>query len=190
MKVPLRFQNTEYDCGTVSFINALTYLYDREEFPVELLKKIHRYTLDIEKWGIVGRGGTSRKNAMKLARSFVKYTNSHKKFTLKCKILSKDKVNIEEMRECLANKGVIIARCIHKVEHYVIITKLDDKYGYLFDPYYEEPNYYDNDPDIKMVFYNDFQHNRIVTIERLFSETLDDYSLLKKEDREIILMNR
>ena len=30
MKVPLRYQNTEYDCGTTSFINALAYLYDRE----------------------------------------------------------------------------------------------------------------------------------------------------------------
>lgn len=38
MKVPLRYQNTEFDCGTTSFINALAYLYDREDFPVELLK--------------------------------------------------------------------------------------------------------------------------------------------------------
>ena len=36
MKVPLRYQNTEYDCGTTTFINALAYLYDREEIPVEL----------------------------------------------------------------------------------------------------------------------------------------------------------
>ena len=31
MKIPLRYQNTEYDCGTTSFINALAYLYDRED---------------------------------------------------------------------------------------------------------------------------------------------------------------
>ena len=31
MKVPLRYQNTEYDCGTTSFVNALAYLYDRED---------------------------------------------------------------------------------------------------------------------------------------------------------------
>lgn len=48
MKVPLRFQNTEYDCGTTSFVNALAYLYDREDIPVELLKAIYRYTLDVE----------------------------------------------------------------------------------------------------------------------------------------------
>lgn len=32
MKVPLRYQNSEYDCGTTSFINALAYLYNRKIF--------------------------------------------------------------------------------------------------------------------------------------------------------------
>ena len=32
MKIPLRYQNTEYDCGTTSFVNALAYLYDRKKF--------------------------------------------------------------------------------------------------------------------------------------------------------------
>lgn len=41
MKISLRFQNTEYDCAITTFINALAYLYDREEFPVELLKDIY-----------------------------------------------------------------------------------------------------------------------------------------------------
>ena len=48
MKIPLRYQNTEYDCGTTSFINALAYLYDREDIPVELIKAIYKYTLDVE----------------------------------------------------------------------------------------------------------------------------------------------
>jgi len=48
MKVSLRYQNSKYDCGTTSFINALAYLYDRENIPVELLKAIYQYTLDVE----------------------------------------------------------------------------------------------------------------------------------------------
>ena len=61
MKVPLRYQNTEYDCGTTSFVNALAYLYDREDIPVELLKAIYKFTLDVEdSEGVVGKGGTSR----------------------------------------------------------------------------------------------------------------------------------
>lgn len=39
MKVPLRFQNTEYDCGTTTYINALAYLFNREEIPIQLIKK-------------------------------------------------------------------------------------------------------------------------------------------------------
>lgn len=62
MKIPLRYQDTEYDCGTTSFINALAYLYDREDFPVELLKQIYRFTLDVKgPEGITGEGGTSKK---------------------------------------------------------------------------------------------------------------------------------
>ena len=40
MKTPLRFQVTEYDCGTVSLYNAISYLFDREEIPAKLLKTI------------------------------------------------------------------------------------------------------------------------------------------------------
>ena len=46
MKIPLRFQVTEFDCGTVSLLNAFSYLFDRDEIPAELVKAIHKYTLD------------------------------------------------------------------------------------------------------------------------------------------------
>ena len=74
MKLPLRYQNTEYDCGTTSFVNALAYLYDREDIPVELLKAIYKSTLDVEgDNGVIGKGGTSRKHAEELSRYFVEF---------------------------------------------------------------------------------------------------------------------
>lgn len=80
MKIPLRFQCTEYDCGTTSFINALLYLYDRENIPIEFIKAIYKYTLDVEdKEGIIGKGGTSRNHAERLARFFVRYANTNEK---------------------------------------------------------------------------------------------------------------
>ena len=83
MKIPLRYQNTEYDCGTTSFVNALAYLYDREDIPVELLKAVYKYTLDAEnEEGIVGKGGTSRRCAELLARYFVKYAASNEMFNI------------------------------------------------------------------------------------------------------------
>lgn len=191
MKIPLRYQNTEYDCGTTSFINALAYLYDREDVPVELIKAVYKYTLDVEnEEGIVGKGGTSRKHAELLARYFSKYANENKDFNISCKVLSKEEVNLEEMKETVDNNGVIIARCFQDVEHYVLITKIDDNFAYIFDPYYLEEDHYYNDEDVAIVLHETFTHNRVVKIERLFDESNKDFSLLKKSDREVILINR
>ncbi|MBQ8871226.1 MAG: hypothetical protein IJ018_00580 [Bacilli bacterium] len=38
MKVPLRFQVTEFDCGTVSLLNAFSYLFNRKKYQLNLLK--------------------------------------------------------------------------------------------------------------------------------------------------------
>ena len=46
MKVPLRFQITEFDCGSVSLLNAFSYLFDREDIPALLVKEVHKYTLN------------------------------------------------------------------------------------------------------------------------------------------------
>lgn len=191
MKIPMRYQNTEYDCGTTSFINALAYLYDREDIPVELVKAVYRYTLDVEDSdGVVGKGGTSRKHAELLARYFVSYANENPNFNIRCKVLSKEKVNLEEMKNTTDNKGVIVARCMQDVEHYVIITKIDDNFAYIFDPYYLNEDYYSEDDDVAIVLHDTFTHNRLVKIDRLFDQTGKDFSLLKVEDREVILINR
>ena len=191
MKVPLRYQNTEYDCGTTSFVNALAYLYDREDVPVELLKAIYKFTLDVEgKDGIEGTGGTSRKHAELLAKYFVEYANNNENFDINCIILSGSDVTLDKMREVLNKNGVIIARCWQETEHYVLITKIDDTFAYIFDPYYLEEDYYVDDEDVAIVLHETFTHNRIVKIERLFDESLKDFSLLEKSKRSIILLNR
>ena len=190
MKIPLRYQNTEYDCGTTSFVNALAYLYDREEIPVSLIKMIYQYTLDVEdENGIIGAGGTSRKNAEMLARKFVNFSNNQD-FNIKCRILTGEDVTLENIKKFTDENGVVVARCIQEVEHYVIITKIDDTFAYIFDPYYLEEGYYVNDPDIAIVLHQTFTHNRLVKIERLFSEDNKDFSLLSKENREVILINK
>lgn len=191
MKVPLRYQNTEYDCGTTSFVNALAYLYDRKDVPVELLKAIYKFTLDVENSeGIVGKGGTSRKHAELLAKYFTKYANENDSFNISCEILNGKDVNLEKMKEVLENKGVIVARCWQENEHYVLITKIDDNFAYLFDPYYLDIDYYVDDEDVAIVLHETFTHNRIVKIERLFDESCKDFSLLETEKRSIILINR
>ena len=46
MKIPLRFQITEFDCGTVALQNAISYLFDRENVPAELVRAISIYTVN------------------------------------------------------------------------------------------------------------------------------------------------
>lgn len=46
MKIPLRFQITEFDCGTVALQNAVSYLFKRENVTAEVIKTISLYTLD------------------------------------------------------------------------------------------------------------------------------------------------
>ena len=35
MKNPLHYQLTEYDCGPTSLLNAISFLFEREEIPVK-----------------------------------------------------------------------------------------------------------------------------------------------------------
>ena len=80
MKVPLTFQNTEYDCCVASFVNALNFLFEREEVPVQLIKIINQYTLDERgSNGVIGEGGTSYSAAAKSLRRhhFFAYLLAH-----------------------------------------------------------------------------------------------------------------
>ena len=46
MKVPFSYQKTEFDCGPTSLTNALSFLFDREEIPPEMIRRIMAYCLD------------------------------------------------------------------------------------------------------------------------------------------------
>ena len=46
MKNPLHYQFSEYDCGPTSMQNAISFLFEREEIPPEVLRNIMLYCLD------------------------------------------------------------------------------------------------------------------------------------------------
>lgn len=190
MKVPLRFQVTEFDCGTVSLLNAFSYLYNREDIPALLVKQIHKYTLDCyDENSNLGNGGTSREAINKLTHWITNYANSNN-FDVICKRLEGSSVSIDEMKNCLNNNGVVFIRCWQTNEHYVIITKIKNNKVYIFDPYYFDKTYYDKDRQVKIVLNKPFTHNRIVSIRRVFSETHKDFSLGEIDKRECVLINR
>lgn len=190
MKVPLRFQVTEFDCGTVSLLNAFSYLFEREEIPALLVKSIHKYTLDCyDENGNLGNGGTSKEAIKKLTHWITNYANNND-FDIICKRLENSEVNYENIIKCLNNNGVIFARCFQTNEHYVIITKIKGNKAYIFDPYYFDKSYYDKDRQVKIILNKPFTHNRIVLLKRLFSETRKDFSLGPIDSRECVLINR
>ena len=168
----------------------MAYLYDIEEFPVELLKDIYKYTLDVIGIDVIeGTGGTSKEYAKRLANIFIKYSSIHN-FDLKWSILIKEEVSLDTMKKCLNNNGVIVAWCWQSNEHYVLITKIDDNFVYLFDSYYLEDYYYINDDEVAIVQNERFTRKRLVKISRLFNNNKKDFSLLSVDEREVILINR
>ncbi len=60
MKNPLHYQISEYDCGPTSMLNALSFLFEREDIPPEVIRNVMLYTLDCysNEWH-KGKSGTS-----------------------------------------------------------------------------------------------------------------------------------
>lgn len=190
MKVPLRFQITEYDCGTVSLLNAFSFLFEREEIPALLVKQIYKYMLDCyDENGNLGNGGTSREATNKLIMWITKYTKDNN-LNVICERLTGNEVELVNMNNCLNNNGVIFTRCWQMQEHYVIITKIKKNKVYIFDPYYFDKTYYDKDNQVKIVLNKPFTHNRIVTTKRFFSENYKDFALGPFEKRECVLIQK
>ncbi len=190
MKTPLRFQITEFDCGTVSLQNAFSYLFERKEIPAELIKAIHKYTLDCyDEKGNLGQGGTSKEAINKLTHWITRYANS-KNFNVKCERLEKEEVNLENIKKCLDHNGCVFIRCWQLCEHYVIITRVNKNYAYIFDPYYLDKREYDKDREVKIILNKPFTHNRKVSLKRLFSESQKDFSLGAINNRECVLINK
>lgn len=190
MKVPLRFQITEFDCGSVSLLNALSYLYDREEIPAMLVKAISLYTLDCyDENGNLGQGGTSREAISGFTKWMEKYCKTHS-FGIICKHLLQEEVTIEAMENWIQEGGCVYLRTFLEEEHYVVVTKIKKRYVYLFDPYYLDEKYYDKEKQVKIILNHPFEYNRRVNRRRFLEETKNDFCLGPVSFRECLLMKR
>lgn len=188
MKVPLRFQITEFDCGTVALTNAISYLFDREEIPAELIKGISSYTLDCyDEDGNMGEAGTSREAIEYLCRWIANYSKT-KDFGIKCEYHQEDDVNVDLIKNCIKNKGVAFLRTYQNCEHYVIVTDIDDEKAYIFDSYYLDENYYDEEKMVNIIFDQPFKYNRIVSLRRFDTKTTKDFALGPIDRRECVCM--
>ena len=188
MKIPLSYQITEYDCGTMAFINAISYLFERKEIPVSLIRGIFLYTLDsYNDKGNWGEGGTSRE-AVKLLERFINDLADTNKLDIKCKVLEGKQVKLKEIKRVIRGKGCVIVKCWQGGLHYVLVTDIDNEYVYIFDSYYLDSNYIDKDGMMEIVSNRPFKYNRKVRIERFMSKGKKDFALGCIKDRLMLSM--
>ena len=189
-KTPLDYQITEYDCGTTTLLNALRYLFNRSEISPEIYKHIMQYTLDkANNEGENCKGGTST-YALEYLCNWLNINAPQKGMNLCLKILPKEECSVfnEELEHIIRNNGVAILRVYQDCEHYCLLTGLDDKYAYIFDPYYLNINYYDDDERCEIIKDRPFEFNRKVLKDRLDEKSTNDFSLVNGKNKEIILI--
>ena len=91
-KTPLTYQITEYDCGTTCVLNAIKYLFNREEIAPQMYKKILEETLDKSFNNEIGKGGTTNLSLRNLCNEL--YVRGNKNVDISSKELSQDNVSI------------------------------------------------------------------------------------------------
>ena len=151
-----------------------------------------QYTLDkTNNLGESNKGGTS-KYAMEFLSNWLNENAPKKNMNLKCTYLQKENASIynKELIQKINKGAVAILSVYQKVEHYCLLTKLDEEYAYIFDPYYLNINYYDNDKDVEIIKDKPFEFNRKVNKERIEYEDSKDFSLVKGINKEIILIEK
>lgn len=193
MHIPLTYQMTEYDCGPTTLVNAIQFLFNREELSPDLLQAIYRYCLDgFNGNGEPGKTGTSHFCMDFMANWFLQYAKQ-RKFPLKTSFRYQDEVTMDEeseIRACLRRGGCVLIRCWLSVGHYILLTGMDEEKGvfYVFDPYYLEKPL--RRKDITFVTDQPKKYNRIISIARIAAEGRDYYNIGEAEKREALLFER
>lgn len=196
MKNLLNYQSSEYDCGPVSIINGIRYLFHREEVFPDVVKFVMLYCMDTyNEAGELCKHGTSPA-AMNYIASWLNHFGQIKDFPIRCEYLSGEAVTLtpdSSILEALKKGGVVVLRLYLEVGHYVLLTGLEGDSVLIFDPYYEE----EDDPEFDqeyleegISFINDRpkQANRRISLERLNRTGKGYYEMGDLPCREALIM--
>jgi len=190
MKNILNYQTSEYDCGPTTLINAIRYLFDREQITPELLKAISLYTLDAyNDNGEDGKNGTSQM-AMKFISSWLNQYGKSRQFPVYSEFLEGEQVYIGQnspLIGCIQQQGVVVARVWHGGEgHYVLLNEVEgDEIG-IFDPYYTSKAYHTQ--EISSVEGQPEKMNHRVKMELMNRQDTSTYALGEITKREAMLI--
>lgn len=189
MKTPLHYQLSEYDCGPTSLLNAVSYLFNREDIPPEIIRNIMLYCLDCySKEGVPGKSGTSCA-AMIFLSNWLNGFGSTGHLPISCQYLSGQAVYIGTdslINDALCRRGAAVVRLFLDEWHYVLMTGTCGENILLFDPYFDNDGY--SRPDIIIDNEHPFKYNRIVPASYFNKEELELYSLGPADTREAVII--
>lgn len=189
MNNPLRYQLTEYDCGPTSMLNAMSFLFPRQEIPPEIVRNIMLYCLDcFGADGTSGKSGTSCM-AMMFLSNWLNGFGQAGHLPISSQYLSGKEVNLSQngrLRDALRRGGAAVARLDLEGWHYVLLTNIREERVYLFDPYYRAEPF--ADPALQMVADHPAAYNRIVPAAYFDRQTQEIYAFGPTEGREAVLL--
>ena len=189
MKTPLRYQITEYDCGPTSLLNAVSFLFEREEIPPEIVRNIMLYSLDtFGADGVSGKSGTSH-TAMLFLSHWLDGFGKTGRLSIRSDYLTGRDVNLSpdgRIVSALRRGGAAVVRLDLDGWHYVLLTGIADNDILVFDPY--EPAEPVPADDVKAVSGHGREYNRIVPAVRFETEELCPYGFGPYETREAVLL--
>ncbi len=189
MKTPLRYQISEYDCGPTAFLNAMSFLFEREQIPPELIRNVMLYSLDsYGADGVSGKSGTSR-TAMMFLSHWLDGFGGVGRLPVSSRYLSGGAVRFGaagELTDALRRGGAAVVRLMLDVEHYVTLTGIEGGELFLFDPYYDESAF--EGTGVRIVADRPYAYNRIVPVSMLEREDDALYALGRIDEREAVLI--
>ena len=202
IKIPFRYQSTEYDCVPTTFTNALQYLFEREEIPPAAIQKIMQYSLDtvtVNKKGEYGRGSGTTDLAAQMIMQWFRYHSKGKFAFKKCEYMEVDHIHLRQKNKimlCINNGGIALIRVwTGSCFHYILALGLDENDSsklLFFDPYHRIRRFTGEDANhIEWLGENGKQEaNLRISRERLDSYGDEKYSMGAVDERECCLLER
>ena len=189
MKNPLHYQLSEYDCGPTAMLNAISFLFEREEISPVVIRNIMLYCLDCYNCeGIMGKSGTSSAAMMFLCN----WLNGYGKIgqlPVSCRYLSGKSVWIgrdSRVNDALCRGGAVVVRLYFDCAHYVLLTGVKEGRILMFDPYYVDGTL--TEEGVVQVNNQPFWYNRIVDEKCFNRESTELYALGPVEGREAVII--
>lgn len=189
MKSPLRYQISDYDCGPTSMLNAVSFLFEREQIPPELIRNIMLFSLDaFSPDGAFGKSGTSC-TAMMFLSNWLSGFGAAGRLPITTEYYTGERVYMGQqspITDALHRGGAVVVRLFLDEWHYVLLTGERDGQVCLFDPYYTKDGF--DDPAVVIDTDHPFAFNRILPQSVLNGEKQALYAFAEPENREAVVL--